>query len=140
MNHRYSDLDVEAALCLWEAMLDAKSQSQPAPMAPADNENVAAMRIAWGETGTATMRDHARTLSRYVLAVYDAIKPDSLDGFAYDWEVVPAILATIEWTGNRPMTPKVRDGALETIRILQASEGIEGRFLPGDAAAYVLAA
>lgn len=80
----YTALHVEAALCIWEHMLDTRESDPP-------------LDTAWTNTGTATMRDTARSLGPWVCDVYDLIPPDVTDLHAYDWEVVPAIMRTGRW-------------------------------------------
>lgn len=101
MTQRNATLQAEAVLCLWEAMLDARLES-----------TLPAMVDAWEATGTHTMRHHAITLAPFVLDVYDALPPSvRLAPLAYDYDVVPAILATLQWDGAEVQRPSVADAA-----------------------------
>lgn len=88
-------LEMEAALCVWEATIErleverieANEDTPPSPL------------IAAHEAfGTVTLRHASYEIGRFVLAVYDAGDTnDAWDGWAYDWEIVPAILDYVEW-------------------------------------------
>jgi len=82
-------------------MLDARLES-----------TLPAMVEAWEATGTHTMRHHAIALAPFVLDVYDALTENvRLAPLAYDYDVVPAILATLEWDGTACHRPIVADAA-----------------------------
>jgi hypothetical protein len=85
----YSPLQVEAALCIWECWLDSvvAPLRKPAP----------AFQRYWKSHGTAAMRHLSIELADYCLSVYDHISCEVKYGHPYDWEVIPAILGTLDW-------------------------------------------
>jgi hypothetical protein len=88
-NAEYSHLQVEAALCIWEKFLDdynGLGVEEAPPFAE-----------YWREHGTVHMRHLSIALAGYCLAVHDALADDVVDGRPYDWEIIPAILDTIDW-------------------------------------------
>jgi hypothetical protein len=89
-NPEYSHLQVEAALCIWESLMRDYDAT------PFDTETPFA--TYWREHGTVHMRHLSIALAGYCLAVYDALPADARDGRPYDWEVIPAILDTIDWS------------------------------------------
>lgn len=84
-----NDNEVDAALCLWEAMLDQKH------LARHDHETP--LLRAWSRDGTVEMRARARDLGTWVERIYQQLNPLLRDYYSFDWEIVPNILATIEW-------------------------------------------
>lgn len=76
----WTEIEIEASLCLWEAF-NAE-----------DNEHTNALRENWGSV---TVRHDCIHAAKPFLAIYDSLTkddPDRFDGWAYDWEVVPAFL------------------------------------------------
>ncbi|XHE14388.1 hypothetical protein PCC82_06540 [Agrobacterium deltaense] len=80
----FSFLEMEAALCVWEWMLDVGAK------------NVERWREA---IGTAEARQTCFAIGRYCLEIYDLGKkmdgPNAWDGLSFDWDVIPAICETI---------------------------------------------
>jgi hypothetical protein len=105
----YDTLHVEAALCLWEAMIDARLEA-----------SLPAVCDAFEAAGSVTMRHHAISLAPYVLAVHDAIPEEDREGHAYDFAIVPAILATIIWRGSGYILRSVDEAAAIARAALQA--------------------
>lgn len=102
----FTRLEGEAALCLWEAMNDARCASPPPQWA-------APMLAHWEASGSVQMRHHALDLAAWACRVFDLIPEEDRDGFAYDWEVIPAILAHVGWQegANGPIEPAAADVA-----------------------------
>lgn len=96
----YTALQAEAALCLWEAMIDARMTS-----------TLPALDSAWEAAGAATMRHHALALAPFALAVYDALPAEARECVAYDYEIIPAVLAVVRWSGAGYALPPVEDAA-----------------------------
>ncbi len=105
---QYSQTDVEAAMLLHEAMLDARL----------DN-SLPAVAAAFDRNGPQGMRLHALALAPFVGAVTDALG-DARDGYSYAYEVVPAILAVIEWDGAGYTLPAVDAAARDVAAALAA--------------------
>jgi len=102
----YSHLQVEAALCIWEDLLGRYD----APLA-----HPASFRAYWQVHGTVAMRHLSIALADYCLAVYDAIPADDRHGHPYDWEIIPAILDTVDWSvGPEILLPPAEAAAIVT--------------------------
>ncbi len=85
-----SFLQLEACLCVWEHLLEAPREGD--------------FQAYWEARGSVTMRlTVTPAIADRVLAIFDAgrtLDADFWDGWSYDWEVVPAIVADcgIDWT------------------------------------------
>lgn len=95
----YSEtLRMEAALCIWEAMLETINFP--------DQQKKGTWKGTLGETferrGTVEMRHTAIALADKALAVFDLIGrhegAEALDLLPYDWEFIPAFVARVDWT------------------------------------------
>jgi len=85
---KFSYLEVEAALCVWEWIND-KTLGVGGATTRADWE---ALRK---NTGSAELRHWSIELGQWALSVYDICTKhdrDFFDGISYDWEVIPMIL------------------------------------------------
>jgi hypothetical protein len=115
-NAEYSHLQVEAALCIWESLM----RDYDATPFGAETE----FATYWREHGTVHMRHLSIALADYCLAVYDALPGDVRDGCPYDWEIIPAILATIDWNIGPDLLPPPREAvAIATRALAQNQEG-----------------
>jgi hypothetical protein len=77
--------EVDAALCVWEAMLASKSRNP-------------ALRAAFAAHGYAAMRGLAPELGVKIEAAWCALTEDQQDDAgAFDWEFVPAQLKGHVW-------------------------------------------
>lgn len=79
----YTDLEVEAALCVWEELLERMGVED----SPFD--------VMRKNAGTPHMRQQAMRLGQFVLTVHDNVmdaKPSLLEAIAYDFEFVPLVL------------------------------------------------
>lgn len=90
-------LRMEAALCIWEAMLEAKRDRHALPADWAGE-----MSLRWYERGTVEMRHLAIALAEKALSAFDLIGQhegaEALDLIPYDWEFIPAFVARVDWT------------------------------------------
>lgn len=90
-------LRMEAALCIWEAMLEAKSF--PALQNAATWKHTLAE--TWRKRGSVEMRHTAIALADKALVVFDLIGghegAEALDLIPYDWEFIPAFVARVDW-------------------------------------------
>lgn len=83
----YTALELEAALCVWECINDWTL------IDGTKRDDWVALREA---LGTGELRYQSSVLGKWCLAVYDRCKAQDenvFDGLAYDWEVIPSILA-----------------------------------------------
>jgi hypothetical protein len=66
------------------------------------------MLTLWGAIGTAAMRAKAFTIGRFANAVWNGLDDDAQDLLApFDWEFVPALLRSIEFTTHGVLLPPV---------------------------------
>lgn len=102
----YSEtLRMEAALCIWEAMLEARTTIPTTGKRP--SEDFAAQWIvdlddSWEARGAVEMRHLAIYFADLALETFDLIGghegAEALDLTPYDWEFVPAFVARVDWT------------------------------------------
>lgn len=93
----YSHLEVEAALCVWEYLNDVTllDPSRQDPQWVELREDV----------GSVALRHASIEIGKWALKVYDVCTrhdPSFFDGLAYDWEVIPAIVACCRGLDGRP--------------------------------------
>jgi hypothetical protein len=103
----YTKLHMEAATCLWEAMIEANTcwwASNPENPArhhrftPVTSPNLISMCKLWDNYGTVEMRHAAIDLADFMLKVWDVLTEDEKEELIpYDWEFVPAFLRAIHW-------------------------------------------
>lgn len=88
----YTHLEVEAALCMWEHLDQLTDLAKDHP-SPTQVRRIAdELRQTYG---TVELRHACIHAAGPFLRLYDccvAVDADIFDGFAYDWEVVPAFL------------------------------------------------
>ena len=79
------DLLCEAALCIWENMLEIKHGK------PSLDE-------AWGKYGTVAMRHAAKALAPAACIIWDMMSDDEKQAcIPYDWEFIPAFVSLVKW-------------------------------------------
>lgn len=104
----YSELEMEAALCIWENMLEARagvlhSGISGEPLA----DWIVQLDKAFEDVGTIELRYNCRAWAREMLKAHDALRDGCADlGFdfrerfwlSYDWDFTPAWLESgIDW-------------------------------------------
>lgn len=100
---------IETALCLWEHLLDREESDR-------------ALNQLWKEIGTVEMRQLAISLAPFCCEVF-ALIPDSLTyDKTYDWDILPAILDTVDFVA-RPVTPPAAPVAVEFVKTALTSYG-----------------
>lgn len=97
MSDTYSTLEVEAALCVWEAINERTSNDNDARHATLN-----AFRDGYG---TVHLRHLSMKIGRWCLAVYDAGNAadphgNAWDSVTYDWEFIPACLDRVAWPSD----------------------------------------
>jgi hypothetical protein len=126
----YTHLHMEAATCLWEAMIEADmtgwkadpENPQGDPSAAKLTGNAADMYRLWRDVGTVEMRHHAIGLADFMLKVWDAIPEDEQEDFVpYDWTFTPLFLSFIQWDTGVPV--HLTD-ATEFANMLRAAKGL----------------
>ncbi|ARQ95421.1 hypothetical protein [Bradyrhizobium phage BDU-MI-1] len=94
----YTALQVEAALCVWEQLLEWTNKSD-AEVEELRKDPANALIVEWNDMrsdcGSAEMRSQSKVLGLWCLEIYDILTkddPDFFDWWSYDWEVIPAML------------------------------------------------
>lgn len=91
----YSYLDMEAALCIYEWLIE--------DVLPLDSKhpNAKAWQTYCDSVGSTVLRyNTAAEYAPWVLRVYDAaleIDPYAWENYFYDWEIVPEIMSKVEF-------------------------------------------
>jgi hypothetical protein len=110
-------LRTEAALCIWEEMLDIRWNT---PLEP--KPYVVDMVACWEDNGSSAMRSYAQDLAKDALAVFDLIGQhegmEALDMCAYDWEFMPAFVARVDWSGSCPVADPKTIAAQMTAKVV----------------------
>jgi hypothetical protein len=78
----YSSCDVEAALCVFEWMMDERDKS---------------MKDWFDGTGWAAMRSVAADVGVWCNSLYEHVPEKWVEGQAWDWEIIPAMLDQLDW-------------------------------------------
>ncbi len=94
---QWSHLAMEAALCVWEDLLERYDRF------PTQNPGIVAQ---WKKNGTVHMRSLCPAIGSWIAEAFELFERDSLDGSAYDWEIVPAFVNLIDWEAQ-PNKPKL---------------------------------
>ncbi|MBD9511935.1 hypothetical protein IB265_34870 [Ensifer sp. ENS10] len=102
----YTHLQVEAALCLWEAMLEAntrgwsrdpENERRDTTLGPLP-DRAASFYQTWRNVGAVAMRHMAIHLAEHLCDTWDAMtQAEQEECIPYDWEFAPAFLGVIEW-------------------------------------------
>lgn len=111
----YSFLQFEASLCLWEHWAECRVKH--------DREEGEGFAGFFNRHGTVQMRlMYCPVVAAWALQVYDYLKPvrDDLDGFAYDWDIIPEIASHVDWSGRKPRLPSPRTTADRVYRALMS--------------------
>lgn len=83
----------ETALCIWEAMLEARLAADLS-----DDPRPSALETAWEERGTITMRAAAIRLAPAADAIWQLLSPEEQDELdCYDWEFIPLFVERVDW-------------------------------------------
>lgn len=95
----YTAVQVEAALCVWEQLMEWTNKSDAEVDELRKDPEKNALIVEWNdmrsETGSAEMRSQSILLGLWCLEIYDILTkddPDFFDWWSYDWEVIPAML------------------------------------------------
>jgi hypothetical protein len=107
----HSHLEMEAALCVWEFMEAASNHDH--------RLRIEALADLRDRIGSAELRHASIAIGRYCLRVYDLIPQEARQGHAYDWEIIPAIVSTIDFPSLEPKLPPA-EAAARVIAQLQA--------------------
>lgn len=109
MNETNEPLRIEAALCIWEAMLEAHEHAEPKPgiVGHTVSDWHTSLYDAWMDRGTVEMRHAAIGLADAALETFDLIGgtdgAEALGLIPYDWEFIPAFLRHVEWDSHSQM-------------------------------------
>jgi hypothetical protein len=98
----WTSIQVEAAMCLWEATRDAQTRywnegkNQPLADAP---DWAKAMYTAFEANGSLGMMHALRHAAIPLEAIWQGLPEDLTDGVVYDWEFMPFAVRLIDWAG-----------------------------------------
>ncbi|WP_338811498.1 hypothetical protein V2V90_24550 (plasmid) [Agrobacterium leguminum] len=88
--------EVEAALCIWEAMLYFRGLHQDGRPV---QDTIVRMSEIWDAVGWQAMRSHVRALVPFALDVYDRLFEDLEEGgFIFDFDFAPAFVEALLWS------------------------------------------
>lgn len=92
--------EVEAALCIWEAMLYFRGLHEDHRSVP---DGVIRMSELWDAAGWQAMRNHVRAIVPLAEEAYTALS-DVLEegGFTFDFDFIPAIVGALGWSEDGP--------------------------------------
>ena len=99
----YTEDQVDAALCVWEELLSRISDFKP--------ESYTGLEAFKDQNGTCTLRQQAVGLGVWVEQAWLLIDEDVRDCYAFDWELVPALLDLVEWGSGSLSHPLPADAA-----------------------------
>ncbi|SDK43496.1 hypothetical protein [Bradyrhizobium ottawaense] len=98
----FTNLEMEAALCVWECLNEwtlGTEEQVEAMRVNCEEHSHEALRLEWIEmreaTGSGEMRSQSILLGKWCLEIYDILTKRNEDFFgywSYDWEVIPAML------------------------------------------------
>lgn len=92
--------ELEAALCVWEAMLEFRSDQECGAVA---TSSIQAMLAVWEELGSVQMRRFAIEIAGLVLLAYEHLRDDiTIDLWSFDFEFVPAVVENLDWSIHGP--------------------------------------
>lgn len=97
-----SDAHIDTALCVWEHLLE-RSLTDPD------------IRHFRTDIGTAELRIAAIRLAEFCVEVYNRLPHAMTYGHTYDWDIIPAIMDTIDWRA-RPLDLPDTNTAAETVK------------------------
>lgn len=83
----FDEMQCETAQIVWEVLLDIRKDETP-------------LDFAWHRHGTYQMRSFARSIALQIEEEWNATKEDLRDGIVFDWELVPAVLDKVDWSGS----------------------------------------
>jgi hypothetical protein len=110
-----TETEVMTALCVWEELLRingvAFGASQPQP------EHQALMAY-WDDTGAYGMRHVSLEIAAWIDRAYEAMPEGFREDHAFDWELVPTLIALLKWERHADLiqlTPSVAAGITEAL-------------------------
>ena len=113
----------EAALVIWEE-LDRRTWADSAGRFPEE--------YWWrARNGTYALRRAALSLACHVEGIFHSLPVECWGSYAYDWEIVPAILDWVRWEPEGP-TPLIESDERGANTVLTYLRGHAGAFI-GDA-------
>lgn len=106
---RYSHLEMEAALNVWEYLTEAMGMCRTGWVGPAESDEWAnALQRFREDHGTVDLRSRVVTIGAWCLRVYEAMTPEEVNGHAYDWEVIPAMCRRVSFDRSAgPLLPDI---------------------------------
>lgn len=109
----FTATEVEAALCIWEAMLYFRGlheDRQPV------SDNIERMSEVWGSAGWQAMRSRAAEIVPIALDAYAGLSGTlERDAFTFDFDFVPAMVETLHWSATGPSREGEPEDFLEQV-------------------------
>lgn len=105
--------EVEAALCIWEAMLYFRGLFEDRRPV---SDNIVRMSEVWDAAGWQAMRSRVAEIVPIALDVYARLS-DILerDGFTFDFDFIPAMVETLHWSATGPSREGEPEDFLEQV-------------------------
>lgn len=114
----HPELIAEAAMCIWECMLEYRPGVHPDALSTPWSSQMDRM---WETYGTVEMRHYAYRLALTALDVFDLLGREWIEDheiLPYDWEFIPLVVSKADWTAlydadNRPqrIVDEIRKGS-----------------------------
>lgn len=110
---QFTAREVEAALCIWEAMLYFRGLHEDRRPV---SDNIVRMSEVWDAAGWQAMRSRAAEIVPIAFDVYAGLS-DILerDGFTFDFDFIPAMVETLHWSATRPSREGEREDFLDQV-------------------------
>lgn len=120
----YTLLQMEAALCAWEWMLESRINTNAPDFEPDKfHEWRVQLENCFEDYGSSAMRMIAIQAGGIALAVHELMESQKIEFHsAYDWEFVPGVLCQLDWRAlaedNQYAKGKYRPNASELLRVM----------------------
>lgn len=88
----FTHLQMEAALCVWEAMIDRRRE---------DADGSTDLDRTWSKFGAVHMRHVSIALAQMACQVWDALSEDQRETLIpYDWEFMPRFVSCVDFEAD----------------------------------------
>lgn len=95
--------ELDAALCVWEAMLDLRFAYENNPVTTG---NIHQMAEVWHALGSVQMRYFVSTVASLAIQAYHDLREDLKSGvWSFDFDFIPTVVENLTWTFEGPERP-----------------------------------
>ena len=95
--------ELEAALCVWEAMLELRRIHEDEANRDPVHESIHEMLNVWDAIGSHRMRRFALDIAGLALQVFSDLQHEIADtAWAFDSNIVPAVVENLDWSFDGP--------------------------------------